>query len=383
MTRTPEGGRPRPTIKDIARETGVSKSLVSLALAGRSGVSEASRDRILATARDLGYSSNTWARSLVRGKTQLIGVVTTDLANSYHTEIVTAVEDEAERDGYGVLLAHGRRSPETLADKVDEMLRLGVDGLVVVSSRVPAERLAEAAARRPLVVVGRPAAVPEAADSIHNDDEAGARLAVRHLIDLGHERIVFVATSQREAMQARQRAYRRTLEEAGLGIGWVIHWGQEGVSAESARAVLAEAGLADAGLTAAGVTEAGYAGTGFTGAGFADAGLTEAGAPTAVFVSNDRAAVALMGAALDAGISVPQQLSMIGYDNTALAAAIRPALTSIDQPRTMMGGRAVQLLLERIEGRVEPLREVVAPSLAQRASTSAPGVRSAARGRTP
>ncbi len=378
MTRTPEGGRPRPTIKDIARETGVSKSLVSLALAGRSGVSEASRDRILATARDLGYSSNTWARSLVRGKTQLIGVVTTDLANSYHTEIVTAVEDEAERDGYGVLLAHGRRSPETLADKVDEMLRLGVDGLVVVSSRVPAERLAEAAARRPLVVVGRPAAVPEAADSIHNDDEAGARLAVRHLIDLGHERIVFVATSQREAMQARQRAYRRTLEEAGLGIGRVIHWGQEGVSAESARAVLAEVGLAEAGLTAAGVTE-----VGITEARFADAGLTEAGAPTAVFVSNDRAAVALMGAALDAGISVPQQLSMIGYDNTALAAAIRPALTSIDQPRTMMGGRAVQLLLERIEGRVEPLREVVAPSFAQRASTSAPGVRSAARGRTP
>ena len=378
MTRTPEGGRPRPTIKDIARETGVSKSLVSLALAGRSGVSEASRDRILATARDLGYSSNTWARSLVRGKTQLIGVVTTDLANSYHTEIVTAVEDEAERDGYGVLLAHGRRSPETLADKVDEMLRLGVDGLVVVSSRVPAERLAEAAARRPLVVVGRPAAVPEAADSIHNDDEAGARLAVRHLIDLGHERIVFVATSQREAMQARQRAYRRTLEEAGLGSGQVIHWGQEGVSAESARAVLAEVGLAEAGLTAAGVTE-----VGITEARFADAGHTESGAPTAVFVSNDRAAVALMGAALDAGISVPQQLSIIGYDNTALAAAIRPALTSIDQPRTMMGGRAVQMLLERIEGRIEPLREVVAPSLAQRASTSAPGVRSAARGRTP
>ena len=340
-TRTSEVGRPRPTIKDIARETGLSKSLVSLALAGRSGVSEASRERILTTARDLGYSSNTWARSLVRGKTQLIGVVTTDLANSYHTEIVTAVEDEAERNGYGVLLAHGRRTPEILADKVDEMLRLGVDGLVVVSSRVPAERLAEAAARRPLVVVGRPAAVPEAADSIHNDDEAGARMAVRHLVELGHERIVFVATSRREAMQARQRAYGRALAEAGLGDGRVVHWSQDGVSAESAQVVLAAAGLAGD------------------------------SAPTAVFVSNDRAAVALMGAALDAGIRVPEQLSVVGYDNTALAEAIRPALTSVDQPRTVMGARAVQLLLERIEGRVEPHREVVAPSLARRDSTTA------------
>lgn len=342
-TRTPEGGRPRPTIKDIARGAGVSKSLVSLALAGRSGVSEASRERILTTARDLGYSANTWARSLVRGRTQLIGVVTTDLANSYHTEIVTAVEDEAERDGYGVLLAHGRRSPELLADKVDQMLRLGVDGLVVVSSRVPAERLAEAAAQRPLVVVGRPAEVPEAADSIRNDDGAGARLAVRHLLELGHERIVFVATSQREAMQARQHAYGKALAEAGLDSGRVLHWGQDGVSAESARVVLANAGLA-------GVE-----------------------APTAVFVSNDRAAVALMGAALDAGIRVPDQLSIVGYDNTALAAAIRPALTSVDQPRTMMGARAVQLLLERIQGRDEPHREVVPPSLAQRDSTSPPG----------
>lgn len=332
-------GSPRPTIVDIARVAGVSKSLVSLALAGKPGVSDASRDRILWVADELGYVSNTWARSLVRGRTQLIGVVATDVGSSYNTDVVTGIEDEVADSGYGVLLSHGRRDPAQLSRGIERMLQLGVDGLIVVSSRVPRAQLDAAARKRPVIVVGRPDDTGDLVDVVHNDDELGGRLAVDHLATGGRTRIGFVETSARAAVRARGLAYDRAMADLGTDYRWRAV-GSARHDPDFARGVV-------------------------------DGLLGEARSrrPEALFVATDETAVAILGAALDAGLDVPGDLALVGYNNSALAAAIRPTLSSVDQPRNRMGRLAVTLLHERLSGRVRPRVEVMTPHLVVRASS--------------
>ncbi|MFZ2526892.1 MAG: LacI family DNA-binding transcriptional regulator [Rhodococcus sp. (in: high G+C Gram-positive bacteria)] len=336
---SPRAESPRPTIVDVARASGVSKSLVSLALSGKPGVSDASRARIRQVADELGYISNTWARSLVEGRTHLVGVVTTDVGSTYNTDVVTGIEDEAAESGYGVLLAHGRRDPEQLSRGVERMLQLGVDGLIVVSSRVPRQKLENAARKRPVVVVGRPDDASDLVDIIRNDDELGGRLAVEHLARCGHRRIGYVATSTRAAVRARGLAYERTMTDLGLDYRWHM--------ARTASHDQTFAGLVVQSLR----------------------GEPADRRPTALFVSTDETAIAVLGAALDAGLRVPGDLALVGYNNSAIATAIRPTLTSIDQPRNRMGSLAVSLLQERLSGRTRQRVEVMTPHLEVRASS--------------
>jgi len=332
-------GSPRPTIIDIARVAGVSKSLVSLALSGKPGVSDASRGRILKVADELGYTSNTWARSLVRGRSQLIGVVTTDVGSAYNADVVTGIEDEVADSGYGVLLAHGRRDPDQLCIGIERMVQLGVDGLIVVSSRAPRAQLDGAARTRPVIVVGRPDDPGDLVDLVRNDDEYGGRLAVEHLVDGGRTRIGFVETSARAAVRARGLAYDRAMADLGSDHRWRIA-GSARHDATFARRVV-------------------------------DTLLDEPPArrPEALFVATDETAVAILGAALDAGLRVPDDLALVGYNNSALAAAIRPTLTSIDQPRNLMGRLAVTMLRERWSARSRQRIEVMTPHLVARASS--------------
>jgi len=320
----------RPTIIDVARAAGVSKSLVSSALRGDPGVSAASRERVLAAAGRLGYRKNGWAQRLVSGRSHLIGVLLTDLRNAYHTDIVNGIEDAAAAAGYGVLLSHGRRDRDVLLTHAEELLDVGVDGVVAVTSHLTPDDLGRIAGRAPVVVVGRPAAVPAGVGWVSNDDEAGARLAVDHLAGRGHERIA----SDRPAATARRDAYRRRIAElAGRTREY------------DARTGGVEALLAD---------------------------VRSPDGPTAVFAANDRVAAHLLGDAIDAGLTVPGDLAIVGYDNTELAGLLRPSLTSIDQPRTAMGRDAMAQLAALI-GDGRPGREVAAPSLVARASTGASG----------
>ena len=328
----------RPTIIDVAAAAGVSKSLVSLALSNKPGVSAASRQKIEAAAAKIGYTSNTWARSLVRGRTRLIGVVTTDVSSSYNADVVVGIEDEATAEDYEVLLTHGRRDPAHLTRGVERMLQLGVDGLIVVSSRVPQDVLDAAARRRPVVVVGRPDAAGEHVDVIHNDDELGGALAVKHLYASGHRRIGFIATSTQAAVRARGAAYTTAMRDHGLNYHWLR-------SAADHR---------DPDFAQEMITE-----------------LTDSpDAPSALFVSTDGTAVRLLGAALDHKMRVPQDLALVGYNNSTLAAAVRPALTSVNHPRNAMGKLAMQYLLERLNGRTEQRRAVMRPELVLRASST-------------
>lgn len=313
------------TIVDIARQAGVSKSLVSLAIRNDPGVSSKTRERILQVADDLGYRSNTWARSLVRGRTQLIGILLTDLRNAYHTDVVTGVEDEAARLGLQALISHGRREPRVLAQRLEAMVELGMEGIVVVSAHVPPGALSDAARHSPVVVVGRPPELPAGISQVHNDDEAGARLAVEHLLGQGHERIAYLQASTSPAALARRDAYRAVLEEHGLGPRVVSH-----------------EQLCDV--------------------------LTTPDRPTAVLASNDRGAATVLGVAHDLGLRVPDDVAVVGYDDTELARLLRPELTSIAQPRTDMGRRALELLRGG-----EVTHEVHQPWLVPRASSATAG----------
>ncbi|WP_200807914.1 LacI family DNA-binding transcriptional regulator [Demequina sp. NBRC 110056] len=326
--------RAAPTIVDVAHAAGVSKSLVSLAIRGDAGVSEATRERILAVAAALGYRSNTLARGLARGRTQVIGVVVSDLRNPYHADVVTGIETAAQASGFGTIIGHGQASPEILAQRLDQMLDLGVDGVIVASAMLPPEALDVVAERRPLVMVGRPFEQPRQVSVVRNHDERGAALAVEHLLSLGHERIVHLASSQRAAAQARRAAYGEAVTKAGL---------------QATTLAVGEGGVAE--LVAS---------------------LEGPAAPTACFAGNDRAAVALLHDALDAGIGVPDRLSIVGYDNAEVGRQVRPALTTVEQPREAMGREATRLLLDRIDGDGETVEVTLEPHLIVRGSTSAP-----------
>lgn len=327
----------RPTIIDVAERAGVSKSLVSLALRGERGVSAASREMILRVADEMGYRSNVWARNLARGGEDLVGVLLTDLGNSYHTDVAVGLEQAAQEQGVSVLVAHGMRSTPRLVAQLERQLALGVGAVVVVSSWLPPELLESAARRVPVVVVGRLQERVPGVDTINNDDAAGARLAVEHLLGLGHERIAHLAASNRPAALERRRSYAAVLRAHGLGE-WVSVTGPEETAAGIAALVR-------------GVRRGD--GTG----------------PSAVFASHDPGALRVVDAALEVGLAVPSDLAVVGYDNSTLARIVRPRLSSVDQPRAAMGRLALELLQERLGGRSQERHEVLAPRLIVRGST--------------
>lgn len=352
----------RPTIVDVALTAGVSKSAVSLALRGDPGVSDATRRRVLEAAEEIGYRSNSWARSLARGRSGLLGVVLTDLHSAFHTDVAHGVEDAADEHGLGVLLGHGRRDARTLAARVDAMLGLGVDGLVLVTGMLDHDQLADLGRRVPTVVVGRPDAVPEEVGAVHGDDAAGTRAALEHLVALGHRRVAHLTSASSAAARARAEAFTATMRAFGLedraqvvvvdpatADPWTARTPRSSPPPADGRTLVPDA-LAD---LVARIRSAGP------------------DAPTAVFAATDRHATALLGAALDAGVAVPDRLSVVGYDNTDRAAQVRPALTSVDQPRLHMGRRAVQMLDAQLRG-AQPRHVVVSPGLTVRASTAPP-----------
>lgn len=327
-----------PTIIDVAAAAGVSKSLVSRAIRSQRGVAPETRERILAAAEQLGYRSNQWARSLKRGQTDLVGVLVTDLDNGYHVDVAHGVEDTAAGLGMGVLIADGRRDPSMLRTQIDRLMHLGVDGLIVVSALLPGDELADIARHTPLVVIGRPPSMDPSLSSVHNYDELGARSVVEFLVAQRHRRIWFVRRSDRPAARARETAYFHTMSTMSMDA----HTCSMGVDEVD---TLVEAVLRD-------LREVAQAG------------------PTAVFASNDRAAVAVLSAALDAGIRIPEDLSVVGYDNTAVAALLRPQLTTVDQPRAAMGEWAMRTLAAQIGGTTAPRRAILQPTLVVRESTA-------------
>ena len=325
----------QPTMEDVARAAGVSRALVSLVMRDSPKVSERSRRDVLAAAERLGYRPNLLARNLASRRTMTVGVLLNDLHNSFFAEVADGILQAADATDYRVLFSTGRVRPAAEADAVEAFLELRVDGVILVGSRLPKAAIEAAAATVPVVAVGRRLR-SKVVDTVNNHEEQGARLAVDHLVGLGHEHIVHIDGGRGAGSAPRRSGYRRTMAMHGLPDRVV---GGDFTELSGVRAVT---------------------------------GLVRSGTlPSAIFAANDLSAAGVLGGLGREGLRVPEDVSLVGYDNTGLAAMHHIALTTIDQPRAEMGRRSFEALLERVgHTRTTVVDIAVAPALVIRRTTA-------------
>jgi DNA-binding LacI/PurR family transcriptional regulator len=205
----------RPTILDVAARAGVSKSLVSLVMQGRDNVSEERRGRVLRAAEELGYRPNAVARSLVRQRTNLFGVLLSDLHNPFFAEVIDGVQAEAADAGYRAIISTGDRVAHSEARALETLLELRTDGLILASPVLSMDAITLAGRELPTVLVARRTREP-AVDSVANDDPGGAALADQHLASLGHVRIAHIDGGGGAGAAERRRGYERAMRKLGL-----------------------------------------------------------------------------------------------------------------------------------------------------------------------
>jgi DNA-binding LacI/PurR family transcriptional regulator len=323
-----------PTMEDVAREASVSRALVSLVFRGSPRVADNTRSRVLAAAERLGYRPNVNARRLASRTTDTVGVLLRDLHNPFFAEIVDGIEEAADRHGIQLLISHGRRGKDD-SGAIERLLELRPIGLVVLSPSLATRAMAAQIGSVPTVIVGREVR-QRGFDVVVDDDAYGAELAVGHLYDLGHRHIVHVSGGRTEAgATQRIRGYERAMNAHGL------------------RPCVVPASFSE---------DAGF--------GAAKTLVAMADRPTAVFAANDLIGVGLFSGFDQLGVRVPEEISLMGYDNTSLARMRHIDLTTIDQPRGAMGEIAIDTLFERLRhGRTRSVVHRTTPTLVIRSST--------------
>ncbi len=330
----------RASITDVARLAGVAVGTVSNVLNRPDRVSPGTRERVSAAIDELGFVRNASARRLRAGSIPTIGAVVLDIANPYFTEVVRGVEDRLARDDYTLMLASSDGDPDREARYLRLFESHGVQGVLVTPAGGDLTAVAEARSRG-LDVVLLDAAAP-GTPSVAVDDVYGASLAVEHLLALGHRRLGFLNGPD----SIRQCADRR------VGV----------------HAALARAGRGPDAVTEVTIGSLDSAG----GEQGVDTLLAGPGpAPTALFCVNDLAAIGALRALRRRGITVPDEVAVVGYDDTPLAAELLIPLTSVRQPTHAMGWRAGDLLLRRYDEPDAPaVRIEFEPTLVVRASTT-------------
>ncbi len=327
------GRRKAATILDVAAEAGVSKSTVSNVVRGVAEIAPDTRERVLKAIEALDYRPNAIARQFVNQRTTTLGVLVGDLTNPYYARMAQVVERAAFRCGYTTMFCNIEGDDEMAAAGVDSLLSQRVAGIVLLA-HVDSGSAAYGSLQRagvPIVFLG----LSESwGDSVGPMDRRGARIAVNHLIELGHERIAYVRTPlvERSSDRPRYEGYRDEMRRHGLRTLSPHLWtpGSDVVVVSRREAPLVEA-------------------------------LTGPRAPTGLFVSNDIGAVALIDACESAGLSVPDAISVVGFDDIAIAGFGRIALTTVSQPLSFQAEQAVSWLLERIEDPTIPPRHKQVP----------------------
>jgi LacI family transcriptional regulator len=325
----------RVTISDVARTAGVSVATVSKVLNGRYGVAQATSARVLAVIDELGYESSLVARSLRSHRTHVIGILVAEF-EPFSAEILKGAAAAVSDAGYELLAYTGGRQSGGTGWERRYLSRLSgtlIDGAVLVTPTV-----VDADAGVPVVAVD-PHTGPTGPPTVDSDNLAGAVIATRHLLDLGHRRIGFVAgRPDLESSRLREAGYRQALTEAGIAVDEdLIRVGD--YKMESARGPVAEL-------------------------------LALPDRPTAVFAANDLTAIAAIEVARQSGLAVPGGLSVIGFDDVPEAAAATPPLTTVRQPIQQMGAAAVTMLVALLDGQTPGSTHVRLPTtLVVRGST--------------
>jgi len=340
------------SIKDIARRAGVSHSTVSRALSGSSLVNRETKSRIQELAREMGYTPSAVARAMSTGRTRTLGLVVTTIADPFVAEVVRGIEETALDGGYNVILCNSTGDPERELAAMRALRERWVDALIVTSSWVGdlAEHLAEI--RVPVVLINnqRAAAAGGVAYtySVRNDDQRGGALAGDYLAGLGHREIAYVTGPERSmASQLRLEGCQEALNRVGgtLPDAWIV----------------AGDGCPEGGERAAQVL------------------LSGASRPSALFCYNDATAMGCLRAAKGAGLRVPRDLSILGYDDIAAAPYLDPPLTTVAQSKYVLGQQATQMALALIQGREDVQDVLLQPELIVRSSCSEPRQPSAVR----
>lgn len=331
------------TARDVARRAGVSTSTVSHVINGTQNVSEVLRKRVLKAMRDLEYQPNAMARSLRTRRSHTLGLLVPDLANPFVPAVVRGIEDVAKDNDYSVILCNLDEDPEREREYLRVLLSRRVDGLLMGPTGERHEALERLVSERfPLVFFDRyVAGLDVSVVMLHN--ERAAHVAVSHLIELGHTRIGMVSGHPRHSTtHDRIAGYRHALSEAGLVVDERLIVGGSSTSEGAARAMTSLLAVPER--------------------------------PTAVFCANNLMTIGALSAGRRAGLSVPEELALVGFDDFSWADVFHPRLTTVAQPTYEIGRSAAELLLELIRsgGTVPPRHILLAGQLIVRESSGAP-----------
>lgn len=325
------------TIIDVARVAGVSVSTVSKVINDRYGVAPETYDKVMDVVSDLGYESSLVASSLRRHSTNVIGILVPEF-EPFSTELLKGISSAAEGTGYELLAYSGNLEHNQIGWERRSLSRLAgtlIDGAVIIA---PTATLTDATI--PVVAID-PHTGPDGPSTIDADNVGGARAATQHLIELGHRRIGHLrGRTDLVSAQLREQGYREALAAAGLPF--------------------------DPDLVRVG----GYRGAETT-AGAREL-LTMPERPTAIFAANDLSAIRVIEIANGLGLRVPDDLSVVGFDNVPEAANAEPPLTTVAQPLKQMGAEAVELLLSLLAGATEEQHLHLPATLVVRLSTAPP-----------
>jgi LacI family transcriptional regulator len=337
--------RRRVTLHDVAAEAGVSVSAVSKVVRKDYGVSSQMNDRVTAAIEKLGYRPHAGARAM-RGRTFTVGVVMNELTSPFQPEVAQGISDMLEPTQFQPILVAGQGEAERHQRAVESLLDRQIDGLILIAPFTNTEWLEDLGSKVPLVVVARHGAHRNL-DTVVDDDYEGARLMVDHLVGLGHRRILHTG----HPSGGLERPF--VLSHTARLDGYEAAMRRHGLTPD----VLVTSYSEDGGHKAA--VEA----------------LRRPSPPTAIFAGADIAALGVLRAAEEQGLRVPEDLSVAGYDNIYVSTIGRVSLTTVDQSGQLTGSISGRLLLERIEGRTQPVHYVVAPRLVSRGTTSQPAER--------
>jgi len=322
----------RPTSIDVARCAGVSQSTVSLVLSGkaRGRVSEATADRVRECARELGYRPNVAAQALRLGASRAVALLVPDMTNPFFSRVLRGAQRAAQAAGYIVILVDTQNDRHWESQSF-EALRAGpVDGYLLFEVTAP-----EALGPDENVVLMETEGPRR--PSVRFDGEAGAEAAFRHFVDLGHRRIGHLAAAFRAlTFEDRERARRRVLSEAGL-------------DPDSEPRVLTPITIEDARVNGLELLDA---------------------QPTAVFCDDDVIAAGLYLAARERGVRIPEDLSVVGFDDMEFARVLSPPLTTVALDAELLGSKSFELLEERMSGKRTSRRVVLPAELLVRGSTA-------------
>ncbi len=314
------------TIKDIARESGVNISTVSRALNDAYGVHQETRGHVLAVAAHLNYHPNRVARGLKTRRSHTLGLIVSDIRNPFFAEVARGVEDAARAGGCDLVLCNSDLDPRKQMEYVASLLEKQVDGILMnsVANLSLKQQDQLAASGVPIVLLNRSAA-RKSFSTVCADNEAGGVMAAQYLLRLGHQNIAHLTGPRRHgSLTDRARGFLRVLKATNLPRKLTVLHGQNSFLG------------------------------GYT---LAHKLLAQQPEVSAIFAANDLMAFGAIRAMLELGRRIPEDISLIGFDNVELAGVVHPPLTTIHQPKYDMGRAAVETLLRLARNKDKPVRE--------------------------